>query len=763
MPTQTKPWNTCLDSVEPDDQVFTDHKDPEKTVITNYKLKSTLPRCRLFIHAHRNHADFQNVKWEQRSADVVTMRTGSHNRSFGSVVVKFHLQTGVITIQGTAKNKWKDIYADLIASVDRYQLMEPPTDLESFISDLATSENQSERTISQIGLNDSLEIEDDVSDHESDVFEQTDTSKKEKTCSKDQGKSFSDDRSYDATLDALQNQYIKIIDGNNRAVENMSTNFESFKNHITKSFEEMKNQINSVKSSTEESVKTIASSLDSHHYDNNTFSERIKELHEELMVLKEQLTRYKDESFRIKKLNAELVAENSDLKSKLKSRRNSHLRVDTIKANANALPSPFRVSIPNVTHSPLREKSSANNDDTLSDEAIAIALENEGSVNQTFCSDRTSLNPGNRNSGPPPPPTVNPFESYASAVEHNQPTSLPQVDVQSQQGEISKIESSQARSKGSDGASYGSDSGQTGDDVTRHDVGSPSRDRKSGEGAGLLDQDDSNPIISLSNGSIHDDDDCVFSERKADRHQRLNLLLRAETVFVHDSTPQHIDFKRFMGNLQAYSLQSSTSGKALDIIKSWPSSDKMKYATIHEGVNDVTNKESTHIIINNLKSCLTELRLKFPNACIAYSEILFIGRTNRQSMENLVVDKVNSELKQFCNDNGFTYVPHTSLQSTTCALFRDEKHVNKDGGTAVLVSDIYYATKYKKPRDRTGGREFYNSNRVSTVSTSYKKSAHNPPINGKVELPRQDSSMHQILHMMCLSQQALVTFLNRQV
>ena len=93
----------------------------------------------------------------------------------------------------------------------------------------------------------------------------------------------------------------------------------------------------------------------------------------------------------------------------------------------------------------------------------------------------------------------------------------------------------------------------------------------------------------------------------------------------------------------------------------------------------------------------------------------------------------------------------------------DEKHVNKDGGTAVLVSDIYYATKYKKPRDRTGGREFYNSNRVSTVSTSYKKSALNPPINGKVELPRQDSSMHQILHMMCLSQQALVTFLNRQV
>ena len=267
--------------------------------------------------------------------------------------------------------------------------------------------------------------------------------------------------------------------------------------------------------------------------------------------------------------------------------------------------------------------------------------------------------------------------------------------------------------------------------------------------------DNHNSMDDLTNNSH-------FSAPPSSRHQQTNLLMRSETIMIHDSTPKHVQFKRYMGSLHAFSQRASTSSKALDVIRSFPQNTKMKYATLHEGVNDITDKVSTDIIISNLTSCLTELNEKFPNACIAFSEILFIGRGSRDSVENMAVSKVNAELQDFCKENNFVYVPHNSLQSTSCTLFdeHDDKHINSTGGTAVLVADIYYATGFKQSRSqRTGSGTnptmFFNSSR--NVQREMR-----PPqqLNGKADINQQHGlNVNHILEMMCMNQRAIMSFL----
>ena len=115
------------------------------------------------------------------------------------------------------------------------------------------------------------------------------------------------------------------------------------------------------------------------------------------------------------------------------------------------------------------------------------------------------------------------------------------------------------------------------------------------------------------------------------------------------------------------------------------------------------------------------MREKFPNACIAFSEMLFIGRDNRESAQNRIVQKIITEMENFCILNGFVYAPHVSLNSPTCALFRDDVHPDKDGGTAVFCSDIFRATGYHKSKKDSRDNQqmpgktmyFYNQRSIS--------------------------------------------------
>ena len=79
--------------------------------------------------------------------------------------------------------------------------------------------------------------------------------------------------------------------------------------------------------------------------------------------------------------------------------------------------------------------------------------------------------------------------------------------------------------------------------------------------------------------------------------------------------------------------------------------------------------------------------------------MLYVGRDNRQSAENRNVEIINTQMENFCILNGFTYIPHSSLNKSSCNLYRDDVHIDNDGGTAVFCSDIFRATGYHKSKD----------------------------------------------------------------
>ena len=155
-PKKTKEWNVETEAMSDDESLYVDYRDPNKTEVTSYKLRTKQGRSRLWIYAHKLHPEFQTAKWEMRATDVITLRTGSHNRSLGSIVVKFHLVNDVILIQGKAMNVWKNYYQDFKSKVDELYIGEPPSDLDDFISQLqSTTTPRADRNVSQC---DSLEI-----------------------------------------------------------------------------------------------------------------------------------------------------------------------------------------------------------------------------------------------------------------------------------------------------------------------------------------------------------------------------------------------------------------------------------------------------------------------------------------------------------------------------------------------------------------------------------------------------------------------------
>ena len=121
-----------------------------------------------------------------------------------------------------------------------------------------------------------------------------------------------------------------------------------------------------------------------------------------------------------------------------------------------------------------------------------------------------------------------------------------------------------------------------------------------------------------------DDDEPYVTKRSDRRSSVISAKLRAESVIVCDSTPQHIDVNLFMGRLKCFSQRASTTESALKQLQSWEKSDRVQYAILHDGINDVRASMDRSIIISNLKNCLLLMHEKFPNACVAYSEMLYV-------------------------------------------------------------------------------------------------------------------------------------------
>ena len=93
----TKPWNTILDNVLPDEQLFTDFRDPQKSIPCSLKSKSF--RIHKWIEIIEN--EYQSVA--NCLPDGVKLIKVNNNIQ---VTTKFHTTTGVTLIQGSSIKIW---------------------------------------------------------------------------------------------------------------------------------------------------------------------------------------------------------------------------------------------------------------------------------------------------------------------------------------------------------------------------------------------------------------------------------------------------------------------------------------------------------------------------------------------------------------------------------------------------------------------------------------------------------------------------------
>ena len=106
-----KPWNVALSQVEPEERLYTDFKEEAKSM----KLASNLKQVLMVL----------NSGWELTRSFIQTTNCGNSSKIWwhwnirknaGSLIVKFHLSTGVVLVQGSNFRKWRDEQYDKMRS-----------------------------------------------------------------------------------------------------------------------------------------------------------------------------------------------------------------------------------------------------------------------------------------------------------------------------------------------------------------------------------------------------------------------------------------------------------------------------------------------------------------------------------------------------------------------------------------------------------------------------------------------------------------------
>ena len=86
--------------------------------------------------------------------------------------------------------------------------------------------------------------------------------------------------------------------------------------------------------------------------------------------------------------------------------------------------------------------------------------------------------------------------------------------------------------------------------------------------------------------------------------------------------------RRYSSGTQQQNVQlhrSSTSISARNAINNIAPSDSIKFGVLHVGVNDVRNGSIPDETVGNIERCLTDLKDEYPNATVAFTDILYVG------------------------------------------------------------------------------------------------------------------------------------------
>ena len=252
-------------------------------------------------------------------------------------------------------------------------------------------------------------------------------------------------------------------------------------------------------------------------------------------------------------------------------------------------------------------------------------------------------------------------------------------------------------------------------------------------------------------------DDAFTMDSSQRRSRKIKLRDAAETVLIGDSTIKHVDGKRYMGRTPSFIQRASTASIALDVLETWTPNSNVKFAVLHVGVNDVRDGLSACDISENVKSCMNQMHTIFPNACIAFSEILYIGRTERDSAFNECITQVNDNLERFIEGENYLMIRHPRLQSPQSRLYDDDIHINKDGGTAVFISKIHNTTGWRsygarQDTETDGERRPYNNrNQRPARNQRLDISSQNPRKPTSSRRGNDESDMDQMLKLLTLS------------
>ena len=100
-----------MTSVEPDERLYIDFKEAEKITETSVKFKTTADRIKFWVRAHEEL--YPNEDFWQFKQNLVTLKVKENG---GNLLMKFHLTTGVVLIQGSNFRKWRSEWYNIFKS-----------------------------------------------------------------------------------------------------------------------------------------------------------------------------------------------------------------------------------------------------------------------------------------------------------------------------------------------------------------------------------------------------------------------------------------------------------------------------------------------------------------------------------------------------------------------------------------------------------------------------------------------------------------------
>ena len=541
--------------VAPDETLYTDYKDEKRSQATNIKLKSTTERIQMWIVAHKYY--HRDKCFDYTKEDLVTSRHKEKNKN---LIVKFHLTTGVILIQGSRFREWQaNMFNVLKARVDELCVSNAAMGLWVEDDDVTDPKSIADADIAEDDYADSVDMADTENEGEGDMApEQVQY----------HNVNHSNQHSQFDPIRKLEEAYIRMVDTNSENINVLKFELNEINSEVRKIPVKIYDHI---KKDLQHNAKAI--------YD---LTAKLAE-NESLKTQLHQLT------IQLQNTGQEIWSLQQEL---------SMIRAANCAGNRRS-PTPLSgdMVIPRPPNPESREP--ARNPPVLQ---AGVGIRTPGTV--------TTTTPASSNSHPLDEGRQRRVTTHTVSrpVEARQVTSCPRPLPRHNDDRNDEASNSPLASRPPVISSPSAGNVPRGNGTM---VPTPERQTSHPTPPKLT----SNDALSLGETAS------AFASGRRNPTD-------AEAILIGDSTTKHIDKDKFMGYRSFQLHRSSTSISARNAIINIAPSNSIKFGVLHVGVNDVRDGSIPDETVENIERCLTDLKNKFPNAKVAFTEILYVGAEN---------------------------------------------------------------------------------------------------------------------------------------